>query len=196
MQVLSKGIRDLRDGRYKTETWIRFMFFCTRTTRSRVQRVERASHKRVHLVRLVVSASTITRNISEDEVAKLKMRLDSGSSTLYQHTWNEQILSRDSCSFVSTRRSVDTKTGRKDVHVLSNVAKTRILCVGIFLCVSCLDVRHILFFSYDLNGCTDLDFSVGEFESLLLVSVSLRVVRRIILDMRMEIQRWSAVVRM
>ena len=41
-------------------------------------RVERASHKRVHLVRLVFTASTITRNISRGS-CEAESRLGSGS---------------------------------------------------------------------------------------------------------------------
>ena len=70
MQVLSKTLRDLRDGRYKTETDPFHVLVYKDNTITSPERVERASPKRVHLVRLVFSASAITRE-------HLKMKLQS-----------------------------------------------------------------------------------------------------------------------
>ena len=133
--------------------WIRFTFSCVKTIRSRVQKSGKSfSRTRTSGTIGFLSLSHHEEHL-EDEVAKLNrdlmLALESVSAYVERVTAHD-----DSCSFVGTHRLGGSHQNRsQDIHVLSNMEKTWILCAGIFCaCLSRRSTHPVLLVRSELDA--------------------------------------------
>ena len=96
--------------------------------------MERAPYKRIHLVWLVLAASTITWYFSRrNRKTQTRFDLSLGLCFCLRRTSRHPD---DSCTVLSSRWYGWWTNGKKDVHVLSYLETTRILCARVLLCKS------------------------------------------------------------